>query len=204
MSTRRSLVCTALILTAACGTGGTETTGALTAGTAAPTATQAPAPTAEPTPEPTPLATAQPIVTQEPPATEPAETPRPTPIGSPRATLASETDEVEGARGTYCWTPDDREAGTCVDALPVDPDEVLEVRRGETLTLAFDHPHAPKSIRMHRYDTPFEDDAVEEVEVPDENPARFTADFPEGTSWLSVATFWEEGDAYYSFEVEVR
>lgn len=203
MSVLRSLACAALILTAACGSGGTEATGALTAVTEPPP-TATPAPTRTPTAEPTPLATAQPVATADPAATKAPATPRPTPVRSPTATLASEAGEVEGVRGSYCWTPDDHQAGTCADAIPTDPDEALVVRQGETLTLAFDHPHGPKSVRIHRYEDPFEGDAVEEVDVPDENPARFTTDFPKGTFWLTVSSFWDEGDAYYYFEVDVR
>lgn len=202
MFTARSLASFLLFVVAACGRGETRTTDSLTAAGAA-SSTAAPVQTtAASTPEPTPL-TAQTPVTRKPEAAPASETPRPTPIVSPRSTLSGEASEVEGVRGTYCWTPDDGRAGTCADAIPTDPDETLEVRRGETLTLSFNHPRAPKSIRIHRYDTPFEGDPAGEVEVPEGNPAEFTAEFPEGASWLAVSTFWDEGDAYYYFEVDV-
>ncbi len=77
--------------------------------------------------------------------------------------------------------------------------------RGDTLTLRFDPALAPTSLDIRRAaakDTPLADRQV--LSVPLGDPSRFTADLPDGVSYLTVSGGFTQGDSSYSFKLDVR
>ena len=117
----------------------------------------------------------------------------------PAATLASSFGQVEGERGSSCWRVSARSA-VCADVFqPRDPAQALDVQQGETLTLRFG-----TSLPLSELSGVLIREPGRRFELPAENPARFTADFPVGVSVGSFhARFGDAGSASYYFKLGV-
>ena len=86
--------------------------------------------------------------------------------------------------------------GICLDRLAFEPDAVLVVQQGETLTLRFSA-MTPTEVHLQRGD--------QSTPLIASNPVRFTADFPAGSSHVvSFFTRWLQGDASYVVRLNVR
>lgn len=124
----------------------------------------------------------------------------------PDAFLASTSGEVKAEIQFYCWSetqPNGESLFICADKfLPIDPPVALRVTQGEVLTLRFDRPIQPDSIRVSRRADSLSE-PIQSFDVPADNPTQFRADFPPGTHIVTVSTLWPQGDAYYVFELTV-
>ena len=124
----------------------------------------------------------------------------------PDAFLSSSSGEVRGDIQFYCWTetqPSGEFIGICGDNFnPIDPPQSLVVHQGEVVTLRFDRPIRPNSIRVNRSETSLST-PLQTFDVPAGNPTQFRADFPPGTHIVTVFTTWPQGDAGYVFELTV-
>lgn len=124
----------------------------------------------------------------------------------PDAFLSSASGEVRGEIQFYCWSEPDGSGGfvaICGDNFnPIDPPQSLVVHQGEVVTLHFDRPIRPNSIRVNRSETSLST-PLQTFGVPADNPTQFRADFPPGNHIVTVSTTWPQGDAMYVFELTV-
>ena len=127
-------------------------------------------------------------------------------VRPPDAYLSSSSGEARGEVQMFCWSEPDGSGGTigvCGDRFDdIDPDQSLVVGQGELLTLRFDPPFRPTSVRVSRVERST-GPPIQTFEIPADNPTQFRADFPPGTHILRVFTRWPQGDAIYVFEVTV-
>ena len=124
----------------------------------------------------------------------------------PDAFLASSSGEVRGEIQFYCWSEPDASGGfvgVCADNFnPIDPPQSLVVNQGEVVTLRFDRPIRPNTIRVNRSENSLSA-PLQTFGVAADNPTQFRADFPPGTHIVTVFTTWPQGDAMYVFELTV-
>ena len=97
---------------------------------------------------------------------------------------------------------------TCRDSFFVDPPTALTVTRGELLSLRFATAEQPDELVLYRHDRldgRFQPVfAGEQTMLAATNPSAVSVHFPEGTSWLVVASRWAQGSSVTFFEVNVR
>ena len=115
----------------------------------------------------------------------------------PDAFLSGVNGEVRLDGGSSCWSsPVPDGVGVCIDVLAREPDAVLVVRAGETLTLRFATAMSPTFVRLERGGQP--------TALTPGNPVRFGADLPVGSHVVHISTGWLQGDMHYSVRLEVR
>ncbi|MGH9152236.1 MAG: hypothetical protein ACRD03_07555, partial [Acidimicrobiales bacterium] len=121
----------------------------------------------------------------------------------PEARLAGAQDSIRASQGSSCWQPGPPPA-LCVDTAGFPPAaSILNVRRGETVTVRFDGPDPPLSARVFRFDAP----ATDPGSVRELDPAgtlSFVADQPVGLHRMGLTTGWVQGSASYLFRLNVR
>jgi hypothetical protein len=109
--------------------------------------------------------------------------------------------EVALEEGSYCWSsPTPNAQGSlialCADKLAPDPDPVLVVNRGETLTLRFATTMAPTEVTLGR--------GTESTPLVAGNPVRFGSDLPAGTYVVRFSSKWLQGSASHAVRLDVR
>jgi hypothetical protein len=171
--------------------------------TIAPTEAPTPSPTASATPSLTP--TVQPTATPTvvPPTPTPVPTHTPTPKSSPpQAYLRAASGEIRGDVTHFNWT-DGSQRRTFEDPSP-DPATSISVTRGEILKIFFTRSDAPSDAGARYRTDPAANAKTTAVPIDKKNPATVTANFPTGTVWLDVFTYWPEGDVEHTFKLIVR
>jgi hypothetical protein len=124
--------------------------------------------------------------------------PRPAP-----AVLQGPQDAIRATLGTYCWA---EPGGTplCADTFGFPTGtSILNVRRGERVTVRWEALDIPLDARVFRVDAPATD-ASSVKEMTPANPATFVADFPVGLHRMGLSTGWAQGGATYHFQLNVR
>ena len=115
----------------------------------------------------------------------------------PDAFVSGVNGEVRLDRGSFCWrNPVPDGVGLCADMLLRDPDAVLVVRAGETLSLRFATVMAPTFVQLER--------GGQITALTPGNPVRFGADLPVGSHVVHFFTRWLQGDMSYSVRLDVR
>lgn len=119
----------------------------------------------------------------------------------PDAFVAGVNGEVRLDRGSSCWRSPGPDANgnfvaLCSDVFPRDPDAVLIVRAGETLTLRFATAMSPTFVQLER--------GGQTTALTPGNPVRFGADLPVGSHVVRFFTRWLQGDMSYSVRLDVR
>ncbi|HEV2759483.1 MAG TPA: hypothetical protein VGV86_07960 [Acidimicrobiales bacterium] len=119
----------------------------------------------------------------------------------PDAFVSGVNGEVRLDRGSSCWRSPSPDAnggfvGLCVDVLLRDPDAVLVVRAGETLTLRFATAMSPTFVQLER--------GGQTTALTPGNPVRFGADLPVGSHVVRFFTRWLQGDMGHSVRLDVR
>jgi len=156
------------------------------------TVSASPSPTASAAPTPT----GTPIVT---PAPSHAATPKTAP---PDSYLTASAGQIKGDLTMYNWQePSGRKTFT---DQPPDPATSFTVTRGEKLTISFTRSDS-MSDDGARYRTNASFNAhTTAVPMTKHNPATIVANFPVGTIWLDVFTYWAEGDAEHTYKLNVH
>ncbi|MGI8809989.1 MAG: hypothetical protein ACR2KK_19525 [Acidimicrobiales bacterium] len=118
----------------------------------------------------------------------------------PQASLAGANGEVAIELLGSCWTSPTPNAqgqttALCVDSFR-DPQAVLVVNRGETLTLRFATAGVPTRVSLERGD--------QSTPLTAGNPTRFGSDLPAGVYIVRFFTAWLQGDAAYHVRLDVR
>ena len=119
----------------------------------------------------------------------------------PDAFVAGVNGEVRLDRGSFCWSswvPDANGnfGALCATVELRDPDAVLVVRAGETLTLRFATAMSPTFVQLAR--------GEQTTALTAGNPVRFGADLPVGSHVVRFFTRWLQGDMSYSVRLDVR
>ena len=119
----------------------------------------------------------------------------------PDAFVAGVNGEVRLDGGSFCWSSPAPDAngnfvGLCADTLLRDPDAVLVVRAGETLTLRFATAMSPTFVQLER--------GGQTTALTPGNPVRFGADLPVGSHVVRFFTRWLQGDMSYNVRLDVR
>jgi len=116
---------------------------------------------------------------------------------------------VPGDPGSSFWTrtlADGTQQTIHADAFfPIEPTHTLAVVRGDALTLRFDPQSPPNSLDIRRgaaKDSPSADRQV--LSAPVGDPSQFTADLPDGVSYLAVSASFAQGNSSYYFKLDVR
>ena len=122
----------------------------------------------------------------------------------PSVVLTAPQDTIRPARGSSCWRSDPAAPALCADVFGFPSDaSILNVRRGDTVTVRFEVPDTPLGARVFLVDAPATDGgSVRELVAS--NPTTFVADFPVGLHRIGLSTGWVQGDASYSFRLNVR
>lgn len=117
----------------------------------------------------------------------------------PVAVLSGSGGELTLGPVGYCWRQPDGLTGVCVTAAlaPEESRPTLVVRAGETLTLRFNTSLAPTSVMLNRGGEPSRQLAAA-------NPTTFRVDLAPGFFGGAFFTQWLQGDATYSFRLDVR
>jgi hypothetical protein len=121
----------------------------------------------------------------------------------PDARLSGAADSIRASQGSSCWQPGPS-AALCADVFEFPADaSILNVRRGEVVTVRFDAADPPIAARVLRYDAP----ATEAGSVRELTPSdavTFTADYPVGLHRIALSTGWAQGSSSYLFRLNVR
>ncbi|MGH9281737.1 MAG: hypothetical protein ACRD0S_02245, partial [Acidimicrobiales bacterium] len=125
--------------------------------------------------------------------------PRPPPVA-----LQAPKDSIRATQGSYCWRDPASPTALCADTFGFPgTTSILNVRRGDTVTVRFEGLDTPLGARVFRVDAPATDAASVREMVP-ANPATFVADFPLGLHRMGLSTGWAQGDATYYFQMNIR
>ena len=127
------------------------------------------------------------------------------PLARPPATsLSGPADSIRATLGSYCWKPDATAAALCADTFGFPSTaSILNVRRGDKVTVRFDAPDNPLAVRVFVVDAA-PTDAGSVRELAGSNPTTFTADLAPGLYRMGLSTAWVQGEASYSFRLNVR
>ncbi|MCA1672793.1 MAG: hypothetical protein LC799_11510, partial [Actinobacteria bacterium] len=125
-------------------------------------------------------------------------------VRPPGVVLTGAQDSIRATQGSSCWRSDPAGQALCADSpgFPLGA-SILNVRRGETATVRFEAPDSPLGARVFLVDAP-PTDAGAVRELVASNPTTFVADFPVGLHRVGLSTGWVQGDASYSFRLNVR
>ena len=122
----------------------------------------------------------------------------------PGASLAGSQDSIRASAGSSCWRSDPAAPALCADTFGFPPEaSILNVRRGERVTIRFTSPEGPLAARVFLFDAPATD-AGSVRELLPSNPMSFVADFPMGLHRMGLSTGWVQGDSSYLFRLNVR
>ena len=122
----------------------------------------------------------------------------------PGVTLNGPADTIRATPGSSCWKSEPAATPLCADTFGFPGTaSILNVRRGDTVTLRFDSPEGPLNGRVLRLDAA-QGDPTGTREFVGGNPTTFVADFPVGLHRMIVATGWVQGDMTYFFRLNVR
>ena len=119
----------------------------------------------------------------------------------PDAFVSGVNGEVRLDNGSFCWSSPAPDAngnllGLCADSPLRDPDAVLVVRAGETLSLRFATAMSPTFVRLET--------GGQATALTPGNPVRFAANLPVGSHVVHISTGWLQGDMHYSVRLDVR
>jgi hypothetical protein len=126
----------------------------------------------------------------------------------PVMTLGYQSGVIEGDRGSYCW-PESLDPGTgavrslCADGLaPAELTDGVPVQAGDTLTalIEADKPASELSVSVFTADM---GSMVNFEELGASGSFVIPSDLPSGIYALNLFGRWDEGDAMYTFAVEV-
>ena len=122
----------------------------------------------------------------------------------PGALLSGPSDSIRATMGSYCWKADATAPALCADTFGFPSTaSILNVRRGDTVSVRFEAPDNPLGARVFVVDAA-PTDAGSVREMPASNPTAFTADLAPGLYRMGLSTSWVQGDASYSFRLNVR
>ena len=122
----------------------------------------------------------------------------------PAVTLAGRQDSIRATQGSSCWRSDPAGPALCADTFGFPATaSILNVRRGEAVTIQFAAPDAPLNGRVFLVDAPATAGGSVR-ELVGANPTTFVVDFPVGLHRIGLSTGWVQGDAAYSFRLNVR
>lgn len=171
-----------------------------------PTPTVPPLITPTPTPVPTTLAAATPQATAAPtpvPTTHEATTHANTPTNAPPdAYLTYNGRELKGEATSYNWQTSSSKRSTYTDQTP-DPSDSMDVPQGAILKISFTRNGAPNDDGARYRTDPSLTAKSTAIPIDKANPATIQANFPTGTVWVDVFTYWPEGDAEHTFKLHV-
>lgn len=120
----------------------------------------------------------------------------------PRVTLSGPQDSVTGALSSSCWTAGSG-AAVCTDtALPSDG-SILNVRRGDKVTVRFDALDSPLGAHITMIDAP-STGGGNVRELAASNPTTFVADFPVGLYRMGLSSGWVQGSETTTFRLNIR
>jgi len=169
-----------------------------------PTPTTAPVVTPSPTPAPVPTATAAPVATTTP-AASGFPTHTPTPSGQPPDAYMRKqpSTELKGMITYYDW-PNSSGKQVAYTNQSADPTSSIAVKKGTSLQIYFTHDGKPDSNIGADYRTaPSRQSHQTPIPITDDNPATIQANFPSGTIWVDVYTYWGPNEVDYAFKLDV-
>jgi len=156
--------------------------------TATPTAKPTAVPTAVPTPTP---ATHTPTTHADTPTNEP-----------PDAYLRGNGLELKGQATSFNWQTSPSKRTTYTDQTP-DPTDSINVTKGEVLKISFTRSDSPHDAGARYRTDPSLGAKTTAVPIDKANPATIQANFPSGTVWVDVFTYWPQGDVEHTFKLHV-
>jgi hypothetical protein len=160
-----------------------------------------PKPTPRPTPKPTPLPTPTPApAAGVHPPTSHAATPKNAP---PDAYLRAAVGEIKGDITHYNWKTDAQGHRSLYDDSTPDPAGEITIKKGETLKISFTRTDTETNAGARYRTSPAANAKATAIYMDKKNPATITANFPIGTVWLDVFTYWPEGDVEHTFKLKV-
>ncbi len=167
----------------------------------APPATSTPSASPTPSPSATPKPTVKPTPTPSPtPTPFPSHPPTPK-TAPPDAYMRGTNGELKGEITHFNW---DTGSGRKVydDASP-DPIPSLTVKRGEVLQISFTRTDTETNSGARYRTDPSASAKATATPIDKKNPATLVANFPTGTVWVDVFTYWPEGDVEHTFKLHV-
>jgi hypothetical protein len=158
-----------------------------------------------PTPTPAPLAspTTTPAAATTPPSTVfPSHTPTPDNQPPDAYMRGHVPNETKGLITYYDWPTGSNGKFTSYKNPSVNPSNSMSVTKGQILGIKFTRNGKPSNIFAGYRTTP---DRTNDTPIPitDENPAIIQANFPSGTVWVDVETFWGQAEVDYAFKLNV-
>jgi len=167
--------------------------------TSAPTAT--PVVTASPTPAPVPTATNAPAAT---PTQTGFPTHTPTPGGQPPDAYMrhSPSTELKGLIIYYDW-PNSSGKRVSYTNQTADPTSSIAVNKGQYLSVLLTKNATPDTVAARYRTDPNRNAPAKPVAITHANPAIVQANFPSGTVWVDVFTYWGDNEVDYTFKLDV-
>jgi hypothetical protein len=183
-------------------------------------------PTSSPTPSPTAVVTYEPFTTPAP-TEQPLITPTPVPTAAPTASATSTPGS--GSFPTHTPTPTGQPPDAYMRGKPggeikglivyctwsgykscptdpnknADPSDSISVKKGEFLGVLFTHSGKPNPIGARYRTDPSWSSKSTAIPIKDGNPAVIQANFPSGTVWVDVFSYWGKDEVDYTFKLSV-
>jgi hypothetical protein len=110
--------------------------------------------------------------------------------------------EAKGLITYYDWPTGPNGTFTAYKNPSVDPDDPMSVAKGQFLGIKFTRDGKPSKI-FAGYRTTSGRTNDTPIPITDANPAIIQANFPSGTVWVDVETFWGQAEVDYAFKLNV-
>jgi hypothetical protein len=120
----------------------------------------------------------------------------------PIATLSGSHGSITGEQGSWCWKAkhdDGALMAACADTFFLDPEDALEARPGEELTLSFDRDDDPERLPIHIHG--WAGGHGKPLDVAVANPTSFKARPVPGAYWVHVGSWWSDGPGHLGGDV---